>query len=363
MSGPQFIHLQTFSRKPNPAGQCVAQVLGELVRAPEFSHHVNAPEPPELVDGVPASELIARHDAMIETAKVEVNVKGKTHYRAVRKDRHTLMTAVASYPIPRDQIEGNPEEEAAYRRWEARNVAFFKKLFGDQYQATFRHTDEPYPHLHAYALPENTPGIDATQLHPGKRAKTKAESKERKNGASDREAVASGNRALKVAMRKFQDVYFKHVGEPCGLLRIGPRRQRLSRKDYQAQKHAARLRSVSALELRSADLTRRADGITAAEEQLQTQRECLDQVKERNEARSRALSARERQNAQAVHGVKICIERLRHILGSIGKSLGFEVFKSVRDGLDQLEGYTEALQTETSLNVSDHEADDQNLSW
>jgi hypothetical protein len=48
MSGPQFFHLQTFSRKANPGGQSVNQVLGEALRDPAYCRHVSDPQPPTL---------------------------------------------------------------------------------------------------------------------------------------------------------------------------------------------------------------------------------------------------------------------------------------------------------------------------
>ena len=36
MSGPQFLHLQSYSRKPNKIGQSVQQILDEAAREPQF---------------------------------------------------------------------------------------------------------------------------------------------------------------------------------------------------------------------------------------------------------------------------------------------------------------------------------------
>lgn len=42
------------------------------------------------------------------------------------------------------------------------------------------------------------------------------------------------------ALKRLQDRYYETVGRPCGLLRDGPRRQRLSTKQYDAQKATAK---------------------------------------------------------------------------------------------------------------------------
>ena len=51
MSGPQFFHLQSYSRKPNKAGQNVEQVLAEAARSPEFFGHVETPRSPNMIFG------------------------------------------------------------------------------------------------------------------------------------------------------------------------------------------------------------------------------------------------------------------------------------------------------------------------
>ena len=243
----QFAHIQTFSRKKNKAGQCVDQVIGELLREALYAAHVFEPAPPEVVDGISPEQLRAAHDAMVAAAQTQFRIKGEVRTRAVRQDRHTLVTAVASYPVPYAEIRGDPEKEKALKVWEEANVRFFKKCFGPYYRATYRHVDETYAHLHIHALPKGVPGIDAGLLHPGKAAKKKVETKCKADGMPTREVVKAGNQALKSAMRDWQDMYYRDVGEPCGLLRDGPRRRRLSRAQYQAEKHAAHLRSRSTL--------------------------------------------------------------------------------------------------------------------
>ncbi|ARO15503.1 hypothetical protein BVG79_02163 [Ketogulonicigenium robustum] len=47
-------------------------------------------------------------------------------------------------------------------------------------------------------------------------------------------------RAFNDALSKLQDDYYEAVGKPCGLLRDGPRRERLSTKEYAKRKRTAR---------------------------------------------------------------------------------------------------------------------------
>lgn len=353
MSGPQFVHLQTFSRKPNPAGQSVEQVLGELVRLLEYSLHVSNPAPPELVDGISPVELIRQHNAMVESVSIEVLVKGKTQHRAVRKDRHTLMTAVASYPLSWDQIKGNPEEMQALREWETRNVRFFKKLFGHAYKSTIRHTDESYPHLHIYALPEEIPGIDAIHLHPGKRAKREIDRLAREQGATPREAVARGNRALKEAMRDFQDDYFAQVGEPSGLLRFGPKRQRLSRKEYQAQKHAARLRSASSLEARSNELQSKELEVSNNSKGLSALQDELSKLQRSLEIGQQHLAEENAKLSKALQGTRDGVAQLQDHINALSLAIGLDAHNTVGEGLYALDQFLESLQNDMRAGADD----------
>lgn len=124
MAGPQFFHLQSYSRKPNKAGQSIAQVPGEAARLPEFSQHVPEPKPCRVIFGLSPAEVQTRHDEMVAAGRCEVTLKdGTTAIRGIRKDRHTLMTAVASYPYLTTQINADPEARADYDAWVVRNVA------------------------------------------------------------------------------------------------------------------------------------------------------------------------------------------------------------------------------------------------
>lgn len=238
--GPQFAHIQTFARKENPAGQSVDQVLGEAGRDPEYSSHVETPEPPVILYGVDLDELRRRHDQMIDAAATEVKTKKGIRRRSIRVDRHTLMTVVASYPLTYEQIGEDPDELARLEDWKAANITYLKELFGENLQTVLEHTDEAHPHLHAYALPLDQNGVDAKQLHPGLVAKAAADAEARADGAEPREAVRAGDKAYVVAMRLWQDHYHQMVGAPSGLTRDGPKRARKSRKQWREERAAAR---------------------------------------------------------------------------------------------------------------------------
>lgn len=258
MPGPVFIHFQTYARKSNEAGNSVSQIIAEALRRPEFSGHVDNPKPPRTILGMPET-FEADHADHLEDRATKVQRKGKTHKRAIRQDRHTVATAVASYPLTYDQIiAGGPSAAALHRDWEARTVAWMRDRYGDQLRVVLAHEDEPHPHLHFWLLPDDR-DARADTLHPGKVAKHQAEAQARAAGLSDREAVRLGNIALKAAMRDTLDDYWREVGQPIGMTRDGPKRQRLTRAEWQARKAEA---------VRHADAIQRAEGAAAQAAQI-----------------------------------------------------------------------------------------------
>jgi hypothetical protein len=237
MSGPQFAHIQTWSRKPNKAGQSIDHIIAEANRDPEFSTHVENPAPPRVLLGNPAT-FAADHAAHVAArSTIAIMADGSQKSRAIRTDRHTMASIVMSYPVPRSAIASD-EAKAKLAAWEQRNLDWLRESYGDQLRVALAHDDENHPHLHAWLLPED-PGADATTLHPGKVAKKEVEARAKAENVENREAVKLGNRALKAAMTIWQDEYHAAVGGPEGLTRSGPKRRRLSREQWQAEKATA----------------------------------------------------------------------------------------------------------------------------
>jgi vacuolar-type H+-ATPase subunit H len=237
MAGPQFANIQTFSRKGNKGGQSVAQVIGEATRDPEFSTHVDDPNPPRVIIGDPEA-FAEQHDAHIEArATVVQKADGTEARRAIRRDRHTMASIVMSYPVPRAAITTD-EGKAQLERWERRNLEWLRRTYGDQLKVVLAHEDEEHPHLHAWILADD-PGADATTLHPGKVAKKRAEAEAKARGEEPRTAVKLGNGAYREAMKQWQQDYYEAVGAPEGLTRTGPGRRRLSRKQWADEKRGA----------------------------------------------------------------------------------------------------------------------------
>jgi uncharacterized protein (DUF3084 family) len=158
-------------------------------------------------------------------------------------------------------------------------------------------------------------------------------------------------------MRKFQDVYYNHVGEPCGLLRFGPKRQRLSRKDYIAQKHAARLRSVSVLEERRVEQNKARRHLKSEAQRMLEQQSDLNRMEEQLQHQHLELVRREERVSQSAKVITICINKFHHILNKLAKVLKIPAFASIEEGLEELEEVAEAVHQEFS-DRSDQMVDD-----
>ena len=241
MSGPQFLHLQSYSCKPNKVGQSVQQILDEAAREPEFSVHVESPMPPKIIYGHTPKQVREKHDEIIAAGYVEATLKdGTVARRGIRKDRHTLLTAVASYPLLTAQVADDAAAREEYERWVELNVRWLKETFGDQLVSVIEHVDEEHPHIHAFILPVGDASCSARHLNPAWQVKEEAEALARESGKPAKEAVKLGNLAYRARGRELQDQYFAEVGLPAGLTRLGPKRERLSREQWKQRKEQAR---------------------------------------------------------------------------------------------------------------------------
>lgn len=240
MAGPQFIRFQTFAQKSNKGGQSVGQVIDEVERVEQFCQHIETPEPPNQIYGISPREVLALHDAMLEQAKTKVTLKdGRTVERGIRKDRHTLLGCVASHPYTSRMVKDLPDARAEYEEWRQRTVDWLKALYGDKLKCVVEHLDETHPHIHAYILPDDDPDCSARALNPAYVAKERVEAEAKAAGDENKLAVKKGNDAYKEAARAIQDDYAEQVGRFCAMTRTGPKRARLSRQQWKAQKKDA----------------------------------------------------------------------------------------------------------------------------
>jgi hypothetical protein len=99
-----------------------------------------------------------------------------------------------------------------------------KNKYGANLLSVVEHLDERHPHLHFYAVPNAGPGFNAKRLHDGFVAAHEAQSP-----AEQRKLYCEGMRAL-------QDDFFEKVGARHEQARLGPRRRRLTRAQWQQEK-------------------------------------------------------------------------------------------------------------------------------
>lgn len=220
----QFAHIETYARRPAMRAKgdqkhSVADILGEASRTPGYCPHVAQPGEPEVVAGLHPTELLARHDALVESRRIA----GKRN----KQDVHTLAAAVYSWP----ELVEYTDRQRFYQF--VRDVLEFHRKHVGPIDSAIVHWDETYPHLHIY-----TSDMDARRLSPGWRVK-------REVLEAGGDAKAAGL-AYRHAMRNWQNLFYAEVGQINALDRYGPRRQRLTRAQFRAAK-AERLAAADRL--------------------------------------------------------------------------------------------------------------------
>lgn len=210
----QFIHVEAYSREVSKqkskgkGGLNVRQVIAEAGREPGNCPHVDQAQPPAIIFG---SLDQAEAEAMI-WAEQATDQQG----RKLRKDGHCLLAGVVS--LPRSEGE-------SWAEFEKRSTAYLQAKYEDRLKAVIAHHDEEHPHIHFYAVPRKGERFEA--IHEGQKAAKHAKAEGRLKGEQ--------NAAYIGAMRGLQDDFFKKVGQPLGLARLGPGRRRLTRKAWQAE--------------------------------------------------------------------------------------------------------------------------------
>jgi len=193
------------------------------MREEGYTPHIATPNPPEWVAG----------DRAGLEAALKAYQEGFRDSRGhqLRKDGQLLRADVVSCP------PGTTDSER--KKIEALTIDYYKKKFGPAFRGAVRHVDEPFRdkeysdqthhHLHLFIVPEVKQKFE--DIHAGLKAKRQAD---RVNRAASKEektqAKAHGTAAYKEAMKKEQDEFFKAVGQPCGLIRLGPQRPRVNKQ-------------------------------------------------------------------------------------------------------------------------------------
>lgn len=298
MSGPQFVHIETYARSVSSlrlkreaarAEQnkvvdrklTVEEICGEAARLPGHCPHVDNAKAPILLHGISPDQVpvlleerVAAANAAIRAQKAAMEKGTKAAGpKPVRSDTHVLLTIVASHPIPwRDEETGaalfeDPANYALLEKWQRLNIEWAEKRaqqLGFEVVSVVRHDDEAHPHLHFACIPTNE-RLDARTCHPGYLAKKALKPEE---GEGDKPSKKRRDKAYSDAMRAFQDDYYESVSIDAGLLRTGPTRARVPRAVYLADKMLGRARGLASV---------RADQLFQENERTQQE---LDQTKE-----------------------------------------------------------------------------------
>jgi hypothetical protein len=228
--GPQFIHLDCFSRnRPKNTKQWTTQdIIHELIRTPDNSKHVKEPEAPVILDGMHPRELEKEIEAILKNGRDGGG-------RKLRKDAKIFIGSVASYPVPVADLNTR-EKRDAYFQWEQDTVQFYEEFFGgENVRSVVKHLDEGFVHLHAVVMPhlhENSQ-FDFDSVHPGHKARREY----RALCARDKLEPTKRqiDKVVAEALESFQDSYYQEVGQKNALSRFGSRGKPLSYHQWKKQ--------------------------------------------------------------------------------------------------------------------------------
>jgi hypothetical protein len=217
MSGYQFGHIATYSRKGNSNHRSVFEICAEADRLPGHHPHVEIPLEPTLLGGVfrPA-QVPAEIERRVAEAKGLLKGKTKATRQVIRSDTHVLEAQVYSHPIytrpaPADHdgedrpCISNPEDREAYLAWRELTVAFaFEEARRRNLEvlSIVEHVDEEHPHVHVLCVPLN-PQLNAKLSHPGHVASVRRQKQAKERGVSPAKS-SSPEEAISVGGRQFQ---------------------------------------------------------------------------------------------------------------------------------------------------------------
>lgn len=386
MSGPQFIHIETYARSVSvervkreraraknrevfDRKLTVEEICGEAARLPGHHPHVDEAEPPVLLYGISPDLVPALLEERVEEANAAIKAKKAAMERgtrvsgtkAIRSDTHVLLTMVASYPMPWiDEATGadifaDQDNRALLEKWQRLNIKWAKRKarqLGFDLVSVVRHDDEAHPHLHFIGIPRNE-RMEARRCHPGYIAK---EALQPEPGEGDKPAKKRRDRAYSDAMRSFQDDYYEAVSIDSGLLRTGPNRARLPGAVYKADKALARARGMASV---------RADQLADENERAKRELDETQQVLDR--AGQEAVEAivlisdleRDRDTIEQVVSFKAAeVQDLQSRMGT-GDSLLAEIeaeqdaLRKAKDERLRLEADTERVQAERARAADD----------
>ena len=245
----QFIHINTYSgtkakvktrsgAASTATGWSSADAVGEALRQDGHCPHVAVPQAPVYLYGVSLEETLAISTAWAATERDPcVLANGSTVMKKLRTDAQALMAGVVSAP------PSMSDNEWALYRSDA--LTWLEQTYGARLKSVIEHVDEKERHIHFYVVPN--PGERMTDLHPGSGAQTKFVKDWVAAGGkkTDKNVIYEARGAYKDAMAKFQTDWHAQVASKHGMDKLGPRRQRLTRKEW-TDRRAVQVMDVAA---------------------------------------------------------------------------------------------------------------------
>jgi len=250
------------------------------------------------------------------------------------------MTCISSFPVPVADLDKDEtgETRRLYEKWKKLNINYLKQMYGDQLKTIIEHTDEEYPHIHAYMLPDQDPDAMAVKLHPGEVAKDEAAKLAKENGVDSKAINRVGNTAYKAVMRKWQDDFYEFVGAPCGLTRDGPKRARETRSQWKKRKATADITAqvIEKNEVDREDNEEAARSIVAETRSLRSQSDVLDKAEDGIEAERAQLVADRRDlelREEQLKASQRSVTELANMIVTCGKMICVAVGAKAKDGI------------------------------
>jgi len=312
----QFAHIQTHSRKisANHKGKGNAwtssDIAAEARRDEEHSKHVDNPQKPTALVG-DLTTLEQQLDDYLQDNKI--TTKNGTE-RVARSDARVMVSNVYSWPEHVDYYD-----EERLDQFVQDSLEFHEKEFG-RVDAAVLHLDEEFPHVHAYTFDKA-----AKELHPGEIAKKEAYA----NGANSKDA----NKAYRTAMEGFQDRFYNEVGKKNGLDRVGPKRQRLSRKEWRDQKQerlnkADRFRGLEAelddMASEKHQAQKRQADLKAQNDALMTQKQQSEQLLTKNKTEAQRASQQRSAKLKELNQIEKSIEKKAGAINAVKSIFGIK---------------------------------------
>lgn len=361
MEGYQFAHMETYSVKGAPGADPDAtarkkngqrawtakEIFDEAERVELASMHVaEGGPPPEIMPGTLAKfeELRAAH-AKAASVKESFDYTKKDgtkqqRRRKLRSDAPTLHTTIISLPVTSTDALRDPAILQKCRKVLRNAMTHETKRIaglGGELAMGVIHLDETHVHAHLYSIDRARGRVD--RLHPGKAAKATFHDEHRGSGHDPKDVRKAGNKAYCDAMREWQDDFHQNVFSSAGLLRLGPKAQRLTTAEYRKQKQAKAEQAKEAA--RSAALT---------EEIARQATQLADAVRRKTEADEE--SARHRRELQEQEA-KLAAREER---AAQSKKLGRDWIARGRDIKATAEAYEHAVKRGTEA-IRDREID------